>query len=101
MFTQRSWLQGRRPSCRARLTSVSLLQLENGPSTSSLNVDMQEKLVKVDARPSPTLAGACEFPDIRTLLKEWVTTIPGTAPGGGPSLLEPDTQLSGSSTAAN
>ncbi|XP_048855251.1 DNA repair protein REV1 isoform X2 [Brienomyrus brachyistius] len=55
---------------------MEALKLENGPSTSSPNPDMQEKLVKVAARPGPTLAGACEFTDIRTLLKEWVTTIP-------------------------
>uniref|UniRef100_A0A8D0C988 DNA repair protein REV1 n=1 Tax=Scleropages formosus TaxID=113540 RepID=A0A8D0C988_SCLFO len=39
-------------------------------------VDAQEKPVKLTSRPGPTLAGACEFTDIRTLLKEWVTSIP-------------------------
>uniref|UniRef100_A0A8C9VLU8 DNA repair protein REV1 n=1 Tax=Scleropages formosus TaxID=113540 RepID=A0A8C9VLU8_SCLFO len=52
------------------------MKLENGPSTSSLKPDAQEKPVKLTSRPGPTLAGACEFTDIRTLLKEWVTSIP-------------------------
>uniref|UniRef100_A0A4W5NCC2 DNA repair protein REV1 n=1 Tax=Hucho hucho TaxID=62062 RepID=A0A4W5NCC2_9TELE len=50
-------------------------QLENGPSTSSLKQDVPETLSKFTPRPEPTLAGACDFTDIRTLLREWVTTI--------------------------
>ncbi|KAK6309649.1 hypothetical protein J4Q44_G00195300 [Coregonus suidteri] len=51
------------------------LKLENGPSTSSLKQDDPETLSKFTPRPEPTLAGACDFTDIRTLLREWVTTI--------------------------
>lgn len=51
------------------------LKLENGPSTSSLKQDVPETLSKFTPRPEPTLAGACDFTDIRTLLREWVTTI--------------------------
>ncbi|KAM6985104.1 DNA repair protein REV1 [Aplochiton taeniatus] len=45
------------------------------PSTSSIKEDIPELLSKFTPRPSPTLAGACDFTDIRTLLREWVTTI--------------------------
>uniref|UniRef100_A0A8C7GX62 DNA repair protein REV1 n=1 Tax=Oncorhynchus kisutch TaxID=8019 RepID=A0A8C7GX62_ONCKI len=51
------------------------LKMENGPSTSSLKQDVPETLSKFTPRPEPTLAGACDFTDIRTLLREWVTTI--------------------------
>ncbi|XP_045563500.1 DNA repair protein REV1 isoform X1 [Salmo salar] len=51
------------------------LKLETGPSTSSLQQDDPETLSKFTPRPEPTLAGACDFMDIRTLLREWVTTI--------------------------
>ncbi|XP_071210751.1 uncharacterized protein [Salvelinus alpinus] len=51
------------------------LKLENGPSTSPLQQDDPETLSKFTPRPEPTLAGACDFMDIRTLLREWVTTI--------------------------
>uniref|UniRef100_A0A4W5QGW9 DNA repair protein REV1 n=1 Tax=Hucho hucho TaxID=62062 RepID=A0A4W5QGW9_9TELE len=51
------------------------LKLENGPCTSSLKQDDPETLSKSPPRPEPTLAGACDFTDIRTLLREWVTTI--------------------------
>uniref|UniRef100_A0A671PD74 DNA repair protein REV1 n=1 Tax=Sinocyclocheilus anshuiensis TaxID=1608454 RepID=A0A671PD74_9TELE len=37
--------------------------------------DVPETLSKLNPRPVPTLAGAYEFSDIRTLLREWVTTI--------------------------
>ncbi|XP_036401032.1 DNA repair protein REV1-like isoform X2 [Megalops cyprinoides] len=37
--------------------------------------DIQLEVPKITPRPGPTLAGACELSDIRTLLKEWVTTI--------------------------
>ncbi|XP_062312560.1 DNA repair protein REV1 [Osmerus eperlanus] len=48
---------------------------ENAPSTSSLKEAVQEPLSKFTPRPSPALAGACDFTDIRTLLREWVTSI--------------------------
>uniref|UniRef100_A0A673X7T9 DNA repair protein REV1 n=1 Tax=Salmo trutta TaxID=8032 RepID=A0A673X7T9_SALTR len=51
------------------------LKLETGPSTSSLQQDDPETLSKFTPRPEPTLAGACDFMDIRTLIREWVTTI--------------------------
>uniref|UniRef100_A0A8K9V823 DNA repair protein REV1 n=1 Tax=Oncorhynchus mykiss TaxID=8022 RepID=A0A8K9V823_ONCMY len=50
-------------------------QLENGPSTSPLQQDDPETLSKFTPCPEPTLAGACDFKDIRTLLREWITTI--------------------------
>nr|XP_023854397.1 DNA repair protein REV1 [Salvelinus alpinus] len=53
----------------------NVLKLENGPSTSPLQQDDPETLSKFTPRPEPTLAGACDFMDIRTLLREWVTTI--------------------------
>uniref|UniRef100_A0A8C1TDT6 DNA repair protein REV1 n=1 Tax=Cyprinus carpio TaxID=7962 RepID=A0A8C1TDT6_CYPCA len=37
--------------------------------------DVPETLSKFNPRPVPTLAGAYEFSDIRTLLREWVTSI--------------------------
>uniref|UniRef100_A0A8K9Y059 DNA repair protein REV1 n=1 Tax=Oncorhynchus mykiss TaxID=8022 RepID=A0A8K9Y059_ONCMY len=49
--------------------------LENGPSTSPLQQDDPETLSKFTPCPEPTLAGACDFKDIRTLLREWITTI--------------------------
>ncbi|XP_073701709.1 DNA repair protein REV1 [Garra rufa] len=39
------------------------------------STDVPETLSKFNPRPVPTLAGAYEFSDIRTLLREWVTTI--------------------------
>ncbi|XP_031439288.1 DNA repair protein REV1 isoform X3 [Clupea harengus] len=51
------------------------LKTENGPSSSSMKPDVPEVLSKFIPRPVPTLAGACELSDIRTLLREWVTTI--------------------------
>lgn len=50
-------------------------QTESGPSTSTSKL---EPLSKCIPRPSPALAGACDLMDIKTLLKEWVTTITGT-----------------------
>uniref|UniRef100_A0A8K9V5S0 DNA repair protein REV1 n=1 Tax=Oncorhynchus mykiss TaxID=8022 RepID=A0A8K9V5S0_ONCMY len=47
----------------------------NGPSTSPLQQDDPETLSKFTPCPEPTLAGACDFKDIRTLLREWITTI--------------------------
>ncbi|XP_041940094.1 DNA repair protein REV1 [Alosa sapidissima] len=51
------------------------LKTENGPSSSSMKPDVPEVLSKFTPRPAPTLAGASELSDIRTLLREWVTTI--------------------------
>ncbi|KTF94608.1 hypothetical protein cypCar_00026285 [Cyprinus carpio] len=42
---------------------------------SSPSTDVPETLSKFNPRPVPTLAGAYEFSDIRTLLREWVTSI--------------------------
>ncbi|XP_069563703.1 DNA repair protein REV1 [Brachyistius frenatus] len=46
---------------------------ENSPSTSK--ADIPESVTKFIARPAPALAGACDLTDIKTLLREWVTTI--------------------------
>uniref|UniRef100_A0AAR2KHD7 DNA repair protein REV1 n=1 Tax=Pygocentrus nattereri TaxID=42514 RepID=A0AAR2KHD7_PYGNA len=51
------------------------LKIENGPPSSSLSHQMPEVLSKFTPRSAPALAGACEFSDIRALLREWVTTI--------------------------
>uniref|UniRef100_A0A672QFD4 DNA repair protein REV1 n=1 Tax=Sinocyclocheilus grahami TaxID=75366 RepID=A0A672QFD4_SINGR len=48
---------------------------ENVQCPSSPSIDVPETLSKLNPRPVPTLAGAYEFSDIRTLLREWVTTI--------------------------
>uniref|UniRef100_A0A671S143 DNA repair protein REV1 n=1 Tax=Sinocyclocheilus anshuiensis TaxID=1608454 RepID=A0A671S143_9TELE len=48
---------------------------ENVQCPSSSSTDVPETLSKFNPRPVPTLAGAYEFSDIRTLLREWVTTI--------------------------
>ncbi|KAG9339445.1 hypothetical protein JZ751_023582 [Albula glossodonta] len=48
---------------------------EVGPCTSSLKPDVPQHPSKVMPNPHPTLAGACELTDIRTLLREWVTSI--------------------------
>ncbi|CAL8322703.1 unnamed protein product [Merluccius merluccius] len=62
------------PSIRSR-EAAGGLKVDNGPSTSSLCQDDQEVLPTFPPRAGPTLAGACEMPDIRTLLREWVTSI--------------------------
>ncbi|XP_077393024.1 DNA repair protein REV1 isoform X2 [Festucalex cinctus] len=49
----------------------NVFKAENGPSTSSI----PEPLPKCTLRPPPALAGASELPDIKTLLREWVTTM--------------------------
>lgn len=54
----------------------SFSQTENNPSTSK--PDVPETLSKFIPRPAPALAGACDLTDIKTLLREWVTTITGT-----------------------
>uniref|UniRef100_A0A8C1F0K5 DNA repair protein REV1 n=1 Tax=Cyprinus carpio carpio TaxID=630221 RepID=A0A8C1F0K5_CYPCA len=50
-------------------------QTENVQCPSSPSTDVPETLSKFNPRPVPTLAGAYEFSDIRTLLREWVTSI--------------------------
>ncbi|XP_019749983.1 DNA repair protein REV1 [Hippocampus comes] len=54
---------------------LNVLKAENGPSTSSSKQDIPEPLPKCILRPPPALAGASELPDIKTLLREWVTTM--------------------------
>ncbi|XP_054643091.1 DNA repair protein REV1 isoform X2 [Dunckerocampus dactyliophorus] len=55
---------------------MNVVKTENGgPSTSSSKQDTSESLPKSILRPTPALAGASELPDIKTLLREWVTTI--------------------------
>uniref|UniRef100_A0A673HZ90 DNA repair protein REV1 n=1 Tax=Sinocyclocheilus rhinocerous TaxID=307959 RepID=A0A673HZ90_9TELE len=51
------------------------LKVKNVQCLSSSSTDVPETLSKLNPRPVPTLAGAYEFSDIRTLLREWVTTI--------------------------
>ncbi|XP_041856997.1 DNA repair protein REV1 isoform X1 [Melanotaenia boesemani] len=52
---------------------INLPKTENGPSTSKL--DASASTTKSVPRPVPALAGACDLTDIKTLLREWVTTI--------------------------
>lgn len=54
------------------LTAIS--KVENGPSTSTSKPEA-EVLTTFTPRPAPALAGAYDLTDIKTLLKEWVTTI--------------------------
>ncbi|KAF7665715.1 hypothetical protein LDENG_00134690 [Lucifuga dentata] len=51
------------------------LKLENGSSTTTSKQEVHESLSKFIPRPAPALAGACDLMDIKTLLREWVTTI--------------------------
>lgn len=53
----------------------NIVKPENGPSTSSSKQDFTESVPKIIPRCAPTLAGACDLTDIKTLLREWVTTI--------------------------
>lgn len=53
-------------------------QTETGPSTSVSKPEIPPAVVKLAVRPPPALAGACDLTDIKTLLREWVTTITGT-----------------------
>ncbi|XP_029315447.1 DNA repair protein REV1 isoform X2 [Cottoperca gobio] len=55
---------------------MNTLKTENGSSASTSKADVPESLCKFIPRPSPVLAGAFDLTDIRTLLREWVTTIP-------------------------
>ncbi|XP_077583664.1 DNA repair protein REV1 [Stigmatopora nigra] len=54
---------------------MNVLKAENDPSTSVSKEEIPEPLPKRVARPSPALAGASELRDIKTLLREWVTTM--------------------------
>lgn len=51
-------------------------QTEYGPSTSTSKPDVPES--KSIPRTAPALAGAYDLTDIKTLLREWVTTMTGT-----------------------
>lgn len=62
------------PPIRSR-ESINTVKTENGPSTSSVKQNIPESLPKFIPRPAPALAGACDLTDIKTLLREWVTTI--------------------------
>lgn len=62
------------PAIKAR-EPINILKTENDPATSSSNPDIPELVTKLIARPAPALAGACDLTDIKTLLREWVTTI--------------------------
>nr|XP_019956276.1 PREDICTED: DNA repair protein REV1 [Paralichthys olivaceus] len=53
----------------------NIVKTENVPSASSSKPDIPESLSKFIPRPAPALAGACDLTDIKTLLREWVTTI--------------------------
>ncbi|XP_068186095.1 DNA repair protein REV1 [Antennarius striatus] len=55
--------------------SINVVKTENGPSTSASKPEIAESLSKLIPRRAPALAGACDLTDIKTLLKEWVTTI--------------------------
>lgn len=59
-----------------KFASVDLSQVENGSSTSTSKPEA-EVLTTFTPRPAPALAGAYDLTDIKTLLKEWVTTITG------------------------
>ncbi|KAM4731152.1 LOW QUALITY PROTEIN: DNA repair protein REV1 [Anableps anableps] len=52
---------------------VNVPKMEMNPSTSEQ--DVMVSVTKSVPRPVPTLAGACDVTDIKTLLREWVTTI--------------------------
>ncbi|KAM4558025.1 DNA repair protein REV1 [Odontesthes bonariensis] len=61
------------PPIRSR-EPVNVPKTENDPSTSKPDVPFTS-VPKSAPRPAPTLAGACDLTDIKTLLREWVTTI--------------------------
>ncbi|XP_011606750.2 DNA repair protein REV1 isoform X1 [Takifugu rubripes] len=54
---------------------LSMMKAEICPSTSTAKSNISEPSSKILPRPPPTLAGACDLTDIKTLLREWVTTI--------------------------
>ncbi|XP_076603356.1 DNA repair protein REV1 isoform X2 [Chaetodon auriga] len=62
------------PPIRSR-EPINIIKTENGPSTSTSKPDIPETLSKFSPRPAPVLAGAYDLTDIKTLLREWVTTI--------------------------
>ncbi|CAN9497523.1 unnamed protein product [Ophioblennius macclurei] len=57
------------------LETGNAVKSENNPSTSASNQNLPEPVTRRDLRPSPALAGACDLSDIKTLLREWVTTM--------------------------
>ncbi|XP_040056729.2 DNA repair protein REV1 isoform X2 [Gasterosteus aculeatus] len=54
---------------------MNTLQADHGPCTSTSKPEVPEALSKFIPRPAPVLAGAYDLTDIKTLLREWVTTI--------------------------
>ncbi|XP_017265842.1 DNA repair protein REV1 [Kryptolebias marmoratus] len=52
---------------------MNVPKTENNPSTSKQEIPAS--VTKSVPRPVPALAGACDLTDIKTLLREWVTTI--------------------------
>lgn len=54
---------------------LNVLKTENDPSTSTSKPDIPESVAKLIPRPAPALAGAYDLADIKTLLREWVTTM--------------------------
>lgn len=63
--------------CKVNEDQFITFQAENHPSTSTSKCEISESSSKISPRPAPTLAGACDLTDIKTLLREWVTTIGG------------------------
>lgn len=63
------------PSPMKTREPINSVKTENGPSTSTSKPDIPESLSRFIPRPAPALAGACDLTDIKTLLREWVTTI--------------------------
>ncbi|XP_035532458.1 DNA repair protein REV1 isoform X2 [Morone saxatilis] len=62
------------PTVKSR-EPMNIIKTENGPCTSTSKPEIPETLSKFIPRPAPALAGACDLTDIKTLLREWVTTI--------------------------
>ncbi|XP_053732507.1 DNA repair protein REV1 [Synchiropus splendidus] len=54
---------------------VNTIKTENAASTSSAEQEEPESVAKFNPLPAPALAGASDLADIKTLLREWVTTI--------------------------
>ncbi|KAL6101042.1 rev1 [Pungitius sinensis] len=54
---------------------MNTLKTENGPCTSTSIPEVPQTRSKFIPRPAPVLAGAYDLTDIKTLLREWVTTI--------------------------
>ncbi|XP_067371782.1 DNA repair protein REV1 isoform X2 [Channa argus] len=55
--------------------TTNIVKTDSGPSTSSSKLDIPESVSKFVPRSAPALAGAYDLTDIKTLLREWVTTI--------------------------